>query len=156
MKSFQTIAEKNGFQCVALTTPGGIPWKTPFPKIEPPVSPQEWYGLIKHSSGLIGEQMHPIIIALHNVVPFYSFDYYGIVRFKYIVNEKSSKIYNLLSSAGFLQNRVHMLGKGSKCPSPEEVFLQINNFDYAKCNLFSINQLDKYNNMMRDISKFLI
>lgn len=156
MKSFQTIAEKNNFNCVALTTPGGIPWETPFRKIEPPLSPNEWYSLIKHSAGFIGEQMHPIIIALHNSVPFYSFDYYGIVSFKYFVNEKCSKIYNLLSSAGFLKNRVNMLGKGSRCPSPEEVFLQINNFDSAKCNLFSINQLDKYNSMMKTISKFLI
>lgn len=151
LKSFQTIAKKDNYQCVALTTPGGISWEIPFQKIDTPLSPQEWYGLIKYSSGFIGEQMHPIVIALHNVVPFYSFDYYGFVRFRYFANEKSSKIYDLLYQADLLKNRVHMIGKGKKCPSAEEVFLQIKNFDFKKCNLFSSNQLDRYNKMMNDI-----
>ena len=152
LRSFQLIAKKNNLQCVALTMPAGIKFEHPFPfTVGSPLCPKEWYGLIKYSSGYIGENMHPIIVALHNVVPFFSFDPYGIVKFKFFVKGESSKIYDILSQAGFLKNRISNLGRLYKCPSPEEVFLQINDFDCAKCHLFSINQQNSYNMMMHNI-----
>ena len=155
LRLFQLIAEENNLQCVALTMPAGINFEPPFPKaVGSPLCPKEWYALIKYSSGYIGENMHPIIVALHNVVPFYSFDPYGIVKYKFFVKEDSSKIHDILSQAGFLKNRISNLGKAYKCPSPEEVFLQIKDFDSAKCDLYSNNQQDRYNSMMKDITSF--
>ena len=156
LTSFKVLAEMNNLQCVALTMPNGMNFDPPFDSIiEVPLSPKEWYGLIKYSSGYIGEKMHPIVIALHNVVPFFSFDLYGIVNFKFIVNYKSSKIFDILSHAGLLKNRVSILRSSDKRPTPEYVFSQISNFDYEKCRLFSNNQLEKYNTMMKDISTIL-
>src|ERR1035437_7078665 len=153
MDSFKLITEKNNLLCVVLPMPGGIKFDHPFSSvIGLPLSPDEWYGLIRYSSGFIGENMHPIVVALHNVVPFYSFDSYGIIRYKCFVNEKSSKIYDILSKAGFLKNRISVLGKAYKCPTPEEVFSQIKNFDFSKCHLFSINQQNSYNMMMKSIT----
>lgn len=146
---FQDCAEKINYQCIALTMPGGIHFDHPFSKeIRAPLSPEEWYSLIKFSGGYIGENMHPIVVALHNSVPFYSFDSYGIVRYKYYVHEKSSKIYDILSYAGFLKNRISILRRGYKIPPPGEVFLRIKDFDFEKCQKFSNSQLARYNDMM--------
>lgn len=153
LDSFKLITEKNNLLCVVLPMPDGIKFDHPFSSvIELPLSPDEWYGLIRYSSGFIGENMHPLIVALHNEVPFYSFDSYGIIRYKFFVNEKSSKIYDILSRAGFLKNRISVLGKGYKCPSPEEVFCRITDFDFSKYHLFSINQQNSYNIMMKSIT----
>lgn len=35
-----------------------------------PLNPIDWYALIKYSKGYIGERMHPIVVSLHNSVPF--------------------------------------------------------------------------------------
>ena len=157
LHSFQLLAEKNNLKCVALTMPDGITFNHPFlTSIEPPLSPEEWYGLIKYSSGYIGENMHPVLVALHNGVPFYSFDSYGIVRYKFFVNDKSSKIYDILSIAGFLDNRINILGRSYKSPSPEEVIHQITNFDQRRCQIFSAQQQDRYNNMMKSILNLLV
>ncbi len=152
LNSFRLLAEKSNLQCVVLPMPGGIKFDHPFNNvIELPISPEEWYGVIKYSSGYIGENMHPVVVALHNGVPFYAFDSYGIVRLKYFVNEKSSKVYDILSIAGFLENRIDILGRGYRQPATEEVFRQIINFDFSKCKSFSMTQLDRYNSMMKNI-----
>jgi len=152
LESFKALAEKDNIACVALAVPAGIPFKHPFSlEINTPLGPKEWYGLIKHSSAYIGENMHPIVIALHNSVPFYSFDSYGIVKYKYFVNEKSSKIYDLLSLADFLEHKINILGRGYKSPGPDEVFLRIKKFDYKKCSDFSEKQYDLYLKMMNNL-----
>ena len=154
--TFQTLAEINNLQCVALTMPEGLNFDPPFnTTIEVPLCPKEWYALIKYSSGYIGEKMHPIVIALHNVVPFFSFDLYGIVKFKFIVDDKSSKIFDILSQAEFLENRVSILRNSAKRPTPEYVLSQLNNFDFEKCRTFSNNQLGEYNKMMKAITNSL-
>jgi hypothetical protein len=153
LKSFNEIAERNSLSCVALPMPNGIIFDNPFSSsIELPLGPIEWYSLIRYSSGYIGENMHPIIVALHNEVPFYSFDTYGIILLRFFVNEKSSKIYDILSKAGFTKNRICALGKGYKCPTPGEVFSRINDFDFLKSHLFRINQQNCYNLMMKRIT----
>jgi hypothetical protein len=157
LHSFQLLAEEKDLKCVALTMPDGLTFQHPFSaSVEPPLSPEEWYGLIKYSSGYIGENMHPVVVALHNGVPFYSFDSYGIVRFKFFVNNKSSKIYDILSAAGFLENRINILGRSYKSPSPESVFHKIINFDQGRCKTFSAHQLDKYNNMMKNVMSIFV
>ena len=149
LNAFQTMSEKNNLSCVVLPMPDGIKFDHPIKNIiDIPLSPEEWYGIIKYSSGYIGENMHPVVVALHNCIPFYAFDSYGIVRFKYFVNEKSSKVYDILSKAGFTEKRIGILGRGYKPPQTEEVLSHLINFDHLKCESFSRSQLKKYNIMM--------
>lgn len=153
LNSFRLLAEENNLQCVVLPMPDGIKFDHAFNNvIELPIGPEEWYGLIKHSSGYIGENMHPIVVALHNCIPFYAFDSYGIVRLKYFVNKKSSKIYDILFQAGFTERSISILGRGYKPPLPEEVFSQLIDFDFSKCERFSMSQLESYNAMMENIT----
>ncbi len=152
LKGIERIAEKTGSSVVILTMPGGIIFRNPPLKtIGPPLPPLDWYGLIKYSSGYIGENMHPIVVSLHNVVPFFSFDNYGIIRYKYFVQEKSSKIYDLLSIAGFLENRVTTLGKYYKMPEPHFVMDRLAGFDIERCRSFSYIQQENYRKMMEKI-----
>lgn len=154
IRSFGLLAKQKGFECIGLTMPGGITFRESFSKvIEVPLSPKEWYGLIKFSSGYVGELMHAMVVALHNSVPFFAFDIYGIIRLKYFVIDKSSKIYDILSKAGFLDYRVSALGRGYKSPAPEFVLSKIINFNLEKCNRFSIRHQILYNSMMDNIIK---
>lgn len=155
LESFQNLAQKHDISCVALTMPKGMKFVHPFSKsISIPLCPKEWYALIKYSAGYIGENMHPIVIALHNAVPFFSFDSYGIVKLRHFANEKSSKTYDILSRAGFLENYRSILGKRYKLPNPEYVIDRLFSFDDEKCRKFSQTQLENYNTMMQQILSF--
>jgi hypothetical protein len=155
LNSCQQILEEKKLTGVVLTMPGGVIFKNaPMKVISPPLCPLEWYALIKYSSGYVGENMHPVVVALHNSVPFYSFDFYGIINYKYFVNEKSSKIYHILEQAGFLENRVCTLYKQYTVPSPQKVIQLIQNFDTEKCSRFSQRQVEKYNKMMKQLTSF--
>ena len=67
-------------------------------QIEIPVSPIEWYLVIKNSKGYVGNNMHPIVSSIHNRVPFFVFDHY---TGKSIIGNKSylyqSKVYEVLA-----------------------------------------------------------
>ena len=95
-----------------------------------PLSPLDWYALIKYSKGYIGENMHPVIVALHNQVPVYSFDTYGIRFFmRLFCYEKSSKIYHLLKLFRLEHsNRVNANKIFFKRPSAREVLDAIRNY----------------------------
>lgn len=82
-----------------------------------PIDPMDWYCLIKYSHAYIGVLMHPIIVALHNAIPFFSFDQYGI-RMGLYKNYKSSKTYHILREANLLDYHWSMV-KGDKFPSPK-------------------------------------
>lgn len=152
LKSFDNEAKRHQYDSILLTMPGGLIFDNPPIKtISPPLLPSEWYALIRYASGYVGENMHPVVVALHNIVPFFSFDNYGIIRLKYFVNDSSSKIYDLLSRAGFLSNRISTLGKGYHGISPKEVIDGILRFDKERCEHFSLLQLDRYNKMMEEI-----
>jgi len=149
---FKSIAEKKGIECVALPFPGGILFNSRLKKqINLPLDPLEWYALIKYSKGYIGHNMHPIIVSLHNAVPFFCFDNYGTEKFRFFVNEKSSKIYHILSKSGFLDNRITNIGQLKKIPTPQFVFDKIATFDVLKAQTFSQLYLNKYNEMMKNI-----
>jgi hypothetical protein len=152
LKECQSKLKEIGATGVLLTMPGGVIIKDiGYRLIPPPLSPMEWYALIKYSSGYIGENMHPIVVALHNSIPFFAFDDYGKVKFRYFVDKKCSKIYDILSVAGFIDNYVNTLGSRYICPSPGKVISLIKNFDSGKCKLFSAVQQEKYNKMMENI-----
>lgn len=155
LKQFDQIAREHQFECIALTMPKGINFSHPFKhKIDAPLCPKEWYALIQHSSGYVGENMHPIVIALHNAVPFFAFDSYGFIRYKFFVNEKSSKTYDILHRAGFPEYRTTILGRKVRFPSPEGVLDRLINFDVDKCRRFSTQQTNRYNLMMQELLQF--
>lgn len=145
----------NGYEAVYLTMPGGIVYNDlKMKKAAPPLSPIDWYALIKHANGYIGENMHPVIVAMHNAVPFFSFDTYGIVKYKYFVNEKSSKIYHILNKAGFIENRISTLGKSYRPPNYKQVIDKVLNFNTEKCRKFSQAQQNAYIEMMKLLTSF--
>lgn len=155
VKEFRDKAQKIGITCAALPMPGKLLYSTELEfSINLPLDPVDWYCLIKYSKGYIGEKMHPIIVALHNSVPFYSFDHYGITRFWLFVEHKASKIFDILSSSGFLQNRVSIRNKIKyHQPSTQTVLDAILNFDKIKCRTFANQMVNNYNQMMIDILK---
>lgn len=125
-------------------------------KVKLPLDVLDWYCLIKYSSGYIGERMHPIVVAMHNSVPFYAYDEYGIVKTiipKVLYSHKptSSKIYHILQKADFLSNMesyysgVHLTAK--------EVVDRIVTFNFDKMKTFSISFQAEYELNMERIIK---
>lgn len=155
--SFESLAEENGYSCVGLAMPGGIRFRSKLKiQIDIPIDPIEWYCLIKYSSGYIGEKMHPVIVSIHNSIPFFSFDHYGIVRFKYFIKEGASKIFQLLDRAGMKEQRATILGKTSyKPPSPQYVYDKVISFNREKCSVVSFQMLNEYSSMMSNIEHFI-
>ncbi|MCE5187390.1 MAG: polysaccharide pyruvyl transferase family protein [Planctomycetaceae bacterium] len=152
---FAAIANCRNVECLMMPMPRGhifndIPGIRNIPL---PLSPLDWYGLIKNSTAYIGHNMHPMIVAMHNDVPFYIFDYYGIVHLKLFVNSRSSKIYDILERAGMLGQRSPDTGAFRKPPKPREVFesvMRLRN-DRAKQSTFSNAIVSDYQKMMTDI-----
>jgi len=130
-------------------------------KISLPLSPLDWYFLIKYSAGYIGERMHPIIVAIHNTVPFFCFDSNGAVKrripytniFGKIIKE-SSKVHHILSKADLLNNMVS-INKDMKKITPQIVVDKLLTFDKQKVMIFSQNQQQHYNKFMNELLEFL-
>ena len=101
----------------------------------------EWYALIIHSRGYIGERMHPIVVCLHNAVPFFSFDYYGLKyrslpTLKKKVKLESSKTFLIIHDAGLTSNMYTYLSD-RPMPKADEVVDLVLNFDRTACGAFS-------------------
>lgn len=153
IQSFVEISRQKGQACVALAMPGGIKFNSNLEyKIDIPLDPVDWYCVIKYSSAYVGEKMHPIIVCLHNAVPFFSFDHYGILRFRFWLNKKTSKIYQILQTAGYENNRCSIIGfKKNKIPQPQFVYNKIETFDRKKCQSFSTEMAGAYIKMMKEL-----
>lgn len=155
--AFQNICNRNGYDCIGLPFPYGFTKVNILKnKIQLPLSPIDWYALIKYADGFVGHNMHTIVSALHNSVPCYSFDQYGIRILGQFVNEKSSKIYHILSKAGFSDYRVSSGLIIDKTPSPQIVFDKLQNFDRNMCRYFASYYYQEYVKMMRDIEQTFI
>lgn len=153
LKNFKDIANRQEYACVALPMPTGISFEHNLDiEISTPLSPVDWYALIKYSSGYIGQNMHPVIVALHNNVPVFCFDSYGIRRLaNCFCVEKSSKIYHILEQYSLLDNRITTSVRFPGKKNAAEVFSLIENFDKKKCTLKSEAMLCEYNKMMDNI-----
>lgn len=97
--------------------------------------------------------MHPIVIALHNAVPCFCFDRYGIVRWRFFVNRKSSKVYHILNTFGLAENMVSISGWGYKEPSVESVLEKLDSFNVAAVESKAKDFLQRYLEMMNCIEK---
>lgn len=150
---FEKLAIEKGIQCVALPFPQNVSFHNPIiKKIESPLLPLDWYSLIKYSVGYVGHNMHPIIVAIHNAVPFFSFDNYGVTKYRGIYSdEKPSKIFDILNRADLQENRSSCIPHGYIPPSPAFVLERILDFDRNKCKAFSGRYYDLYNETMKKI-----
>ena len=146
------------FEKIALNA-GYVVYSLPYPqeaysfglsqKIDLPLSPLEWYLLIKNSCGYVGNNMHPIVTSIHNKVPFFVFDNYTKKEDIY-----SSKIYDLLNKLGLLDYYYNILDNNGE-PIPEHVFLSLVNFDNDTLIQASNVMQAQYTLMMKCLDKFL-
>ena len=131
-----------------------------------PLDPLIWYALICYSSGYIGERMHPIIVCLHNGIPFFSFDEYGRVAFRFFARKRfwirkyyrdwrSSKIYHIIKKADLLDNW-YSYHKQNTPPSPTEVVNRILSFNLERCKRFSIKESNEYQHGMSYVLRSLV
>lgn len=147
--------EDNGYATVSFPMPEGLKRFDTQYFIDVPLSPLDWYCLIKYSEGYIGERMHPIIVCLHNSVPFFCFDEYGIKKtiipkiYRYF-NCESSKIYHILKNADMLEHRVGYF-ENKSMPSAKKIFHIIKNTDINHMHQFSIKQGKAYFNSMKNL-----
>lgn len=156
LSQFEQEANAVGIDCVALPFPSGIRFKNSLhKKISIPLTPIDWYCLIKYSKGYVGHNMHPIVVSLHNSNPFYSFDNYGRRVSKHFVDESTSKIKHILEVANMLDYRSSCCNVNFVPPEPGLVLDKLVNFDYDKAKCFSQRQTEAYNNTMVDILKSL-
>lgn len=95
-------------ECVALPSPIGIQFCHSYRlEIPLPLNPADWYALIKYSCGYIGNNMHPVVVALHNNVPCFSIDNYSCYDFWGRPQENgASKIEDLLKRFHIEGNRI--------------------------------------------------
>lgn len=157
-KWLDSISEKfhkEGYRCIMLPKLDGGQILNLDSAIPSPLSPLDWYYVIKYSSGYIGVLMHPIVVSLHNAVPFYSFDHYGTGPHLF-TKKTSSKIYDILERADLLQCH-YMTRNHLSFPSVDEVFRCIMDFPKEKCEKFAAIQqemcLCNMNNLLQKLIK---
>lgn len=152
LSKFEELANEKGIACVMLPFSYKKSLGTTKQNIDLPLSPIEWYALIKYSAGYIGHNMHPIVVSLTNDVPFFSFDNYGRARIKNLfTNESSSKIKHILSLANLLEYRVSCLNRIFFAPKPEFVLDKVLSFDINISRRFREEYYHKYSSMMNTI-----
>lgn len=152
LNKFQDIAKHHGIQCVSLPFSSSLSAGELESEIALPLNPIDWYALLKYSCGYIGNNMHPIVVCIHNTVPFFSFDNYGTKHANGLFCDSStSKIRHILKVANLLDCRIASNSLFRRTPSPEHVFNKLQTFDKAKCKNFAQGYLNKYNEMMTKI-----
>ena len=159
--SISEEVNRRGLQPVALSMPEKLFAAGIDKQIDLPISPLDWYALIIHSKGFIGERMHPIVVCLHNAIPFFSFDEYGIKEKKgffskeMIYNPSSSKTYLIVSDADLLGNLYSYKGV-AQLPSPQHVVNKLLDFDTSKCKSFAEYKCDEYQKGMKAVLDSLV
>ena len=152
LNKFQDIAKHHGIQCVSLPFSTSLSAGELESEIALPLNPIDWYALLKYSCGYIGNNMHPIVVCIHNTVPFFSFDNYGTKHANGLFCDSStSKIRHILKVANLLDCRIASNSLFRRTQSPEHVFNKLQTFDKAKCKNFAQGYLNKYNEMMTKI-----
>lgn len=148
------IMKQEGNECVAFCITGKYSYTHPFDyQIPLPISPLDWFGLIKYASAYIGSNMHPIVSCLTNAVPCYSLDNWGSVNFwGQRKQAKSSKVYDVLKQYGIEGNRTSI--ENGVCPvSVEEIISKLHSYPVKKIKEISAQRVIAYNQMMSDILK---
>ena len=142
-------------QCVAfpVLTPSQLQYSK---KIELPLNPIYWYALIKYAQAYIGNNMHPIVISLHNAVPCYSIDNWGTTNFwGKRIDDGSSKVQDILGRYGLEANR-SVITDGHCDVTADEIFKALDAFDKNKVAEISKAQYERYAKMMDKCLKALV
>lgn len=152
IKELKQLFQKDGISLVILPLPTGVKFKHNIDfEIKLPLSPIDWYALLKYSNAYIGSNMHPIVSCLHNTVPCFSIDNWGRTNFwghkKY---DGSSKVQHIMEVFGVKQN--HRLIENGQCKvTALEIYEGIMSFPKDSVSQIASKQLSRYNNMMEDI-----
>lgn len=142
-----------GLNCVAFDIEGKYAYEHPFKyQIPLPLSPLDWFALIKYASAYIGSNMHPIVSSLTNAVPCFSIDNWGIKGKGVRENQVSSKVYDVLSQYN-LQDFWTPIENGKCKKTAKEIFDILMNFPKDKVSQISAIRLTNYNKMMETILK---
>lgn len=120
-------------------------------EIKFPLSPIDWYSLLKYSSGYIGSNMHPIVVCLHNAIPCFSLDIWGRTNFfNRKINDDSSKVKHIMDVFGVTKN-YRTIDNGRCEVHPEDIYNNIINFPVEEVKKKASLYLDAYNKMMQSI-----
>ena len=149
------LLKERGITLVALPVPEGLNDFGLDHSIPLPLDPLTWYALIVNSRGYIGTRMHPVIVCLHNAIPFFSYDGNGTINADGSFNIRSSKTYDILLRAG-LQDNIFMTNSGAPLPSADSVVDHLLSFDREKCASFANVMRDKYNQAMFTTLKYAL
>lgn len=147
---------EKGIACVVLPMPiQGVNFKHTFDYvINAPLSPLDWYSIIKYSKGYIGENMHPIVTCLHNGVPCYSIDNWGSKGFfNQNKNNGSSKTEDIMRIFGVETWRRPIVGQTCNIDG-YEIVDAISNFPVQNVKEKSSAYLGQYLEMMENILKY--
>lgn len=153
LDKLKSLFEEKGISCVVLPMPDeGVNFQHSFDYVIPtPLSPIDWYALIKYSQGYIGENMHPIVVCLHNAVPCYSIDNWGssdmLGRAK---NNGSSKVEDILKVFGVANNR-SVISRGRCNVSAQTIVESISHYPVMQVKEKSWQYYQKYKKMMEEI-----
>lgn len=141
-----------GKTCVAFPMPGGINFNHSFDyQINTPLSPIDWYALIKYADAYIGSNMHPIIVSLHNAVPCFSIDHWGTKNFfNKTIRDGSSKVEHILNIYG-LKNNIRPIDNGFCDIKADEIVKAIIKFPKKEVMETSKLQHEMYEKMMDKI-----
>ena len=152
LNRLESLAKAEDIEFVKLPFSDSIGFGESKHVINLPLSPIDWYALIKYSAGYIGNNMHPIVVSIHNQIPFFSFDNYGRKKMNgLVVDDSSSKILHIISMAGLNDNRISSIKRGFSAPNPEYVIERIKSFDTDKAYNFASDYYGRYTAMMNKI-----
>lgn len=143
-KNIAEELDKRNLQLIAFPHPDGVQDFGLKKIISIPLFPIDWYCIIKYSSGYIGERMHPIVVCLHNKIPFVVFDEYG----NNSKTQNSSKIYHILNKANLIKFR---FGTEDDYSDPDKIVDMLINFEVNKEKEFLSNQIIEYTTEMNNI-----
>lgn len=149
-QSIGSLLQQHGIEPVSLAEPEGL-GDISFPlQIDLPLSPIDWYSIIINADAYIGTRMHPIVVCLHNAVPFFSYDGNGTSDIHGSFNQKSSKIFDILKKASF-ENYTYPLRSHSTMPSIVGVVDSLLSFHRAQCVSFADSMYTNYMDAMSDL-----
>lgn len=147
LNDIQKRFSERGVQCVAfpVLTPSHLQFSK---KIDLPLNPIYWYALIKYAHAYIGNNMHPIVISLHNAVPCYSIDNWGTTNFwGKRIDDGSSKVQDILCRYGLDANR-SVITDGYCDVTVDDIFKALDAYDKNKVAKISQKQYESYVEMM--------
>ncbi len=135
VNELNNLTKKSGYELIELPRQTGRKLFD-IKHVDTIMNPIEWYNMIRFSNGFIGQLMHPIVISIHNSVPFFCIDYYGRRKFRAtFIDYKTSKAYQIINQVEKVNCYKNIAGRFDMMPSPkyvlESILSQIDHPDYS-------------------------